>query len=123
MPNKKTDAKNQHKCLQYRNLKSTLRKGSKQSHFTNSYQKNIKDLKNICKGIKNISRKSLNCTSPDAIIDNNTILTNSDAIANTFNKYFFTISLDIQSSIRYLKQQFLDLVHRIIINSFCLTRI
>ena len=83
----------------------------------------MKDLKNIWKGIKNISRKSLNCASPNTIIDNNTILTNSDAIANTFNKHFFTIALDIQSSIRYLKQQFLDFVPRIIINSFFLTGI
>ena len=51
--------------------------------------------------IKNISStKSSNNTSPNTIIDNNTTFRDLFIKANAFNKYFSTIKLSIQSSIR-----------------------
>lgn len=42
------------KCKQYRNHLSTLLKRSKHSHFSNSFQTNISDLKNTWKDIKKL---------------------------------------------------------------------
>ena len=71
-PHIRTEAQNKHKT--YRNLIPTLLKHSKQSYFINSFQENIKDLKNTW--------KSSNLTYPNAIIDNNATLTNPITLAN-----------------------------------------
>lgn len=75
----------------------------------NFFLDNVKNLKNTYKGIKDISLKCPNCSSPNSVIDNNATLTDPTAIVNAFNRYFSTIALDIQSSIRYSKKlQFFD---------------
>ena len=47
-------------------------------------------------------------------------LTELQGTANTFNKYFVNVATDIQSSIRYSKNNFHDFLHPININSFFL---
>ena len=65
-PNKKEEAHIRYK--QYRNLLSTLIKKSKQFYFTRFFQENIKDLKNMWRGIKKIkSSNNSNHTFPTAI--------------------------------------------------------
>ena len=89
-----TDAQNKYK--QYMNLISALLKQNKQSYFSNFSQGNIKTLKNNAKGIKSIiSLKCPSYASPNDIIDNNDKLTDVSGIANAFNKYFFTIEIDL----------------------------
>ena len=63
-------------------------------------------------GNKNISSlKSSNQTYPNAIIDNNTTLTDSvTTILTLLIKYFSTTALDIKLSIRYSKNNFFDLL-------------
>ena len=56
--------------------------------------------------------KSSNQTSPNTITNSNTTLAGPITIANALNKYFSTIALDIQSSIRYLKNSFLASSHQ-----------
>ena len=109
------------KYKQYRNLLSTLMKESKKSYFTNYFQNNLNDLKSTWKGIKNlISLKELPNVAPSNIFDNGRSLTEPQEIANAFNKYFVNVATDIQSSIRYSKNNFHDFLHPININSFFL---
>ena len=82
------------KYKQYRNLLSTLMKESKKSYFTNYFQNNLN------------------------IFDNGRSLAEPREIANTFNKYFVNVATDIQSSIRYSKNNFHDFLSPININSF-----
>ena len=97
----------QNKNKKYRNLISTQLKRSKQSYFTIFFfQENTKELKNAYKGIKNISEKSSNQASPNAIFDNNAILIDPIALTNAFNKYFSTIFTRYPTSIRYQKKFF-----------------
>lgn len=67
----------------------TNNNNNKQSYFTKGLQENIKNLKNTWKGIKNISLKTSDDTSPDANIDSITILTKGTNVASAFNKYFY----------------------------------
>ena len=94
-PHIRTEAQNK----KYKNFRSTLFKRSEQSYFTNFFQENSKDLKNICKGIKTFHLKVQ--TTHNAIYDSNATLVDPIAIANAFNKYFSIVVLDIQFSIRY----------------------
>ena len=58
--------------------------------------------------------------APSNIFDNGRSLTEPQEIANAFNKYFVNVATDIQSSIRYSKNNFHDFLHPININSFFL---
>ena len=79
-------------------------KESKKSCFTNYFQNNLNDLKSTWKGIKNlISLKELPNVAPSNMFDNGQSLTEPQEIANAFNKY---VATDIQSSIRYSKNNF-----------------
>ena len=79
-------------------------KESKKSYFTNYFQNNLNDLKSTWKGIKNlISLKELPNVAPSNMFDNGQSLTEPQEIANAFNKY---VAPDIQSSIRYSKNNF-----------------
>ena len=94
-------------------------KESKKSYFTNYFQNNLNDLKSTWKGIKNlISLKELPNVAPSNIFDNGRSLTEPQEIANAFNKYFVNVATDIQSSIRYSKNNFHDFLSPININSF-----
>ena len=100
---------------------STLTKESKRFYFTNYFQNNLIDLKCIWKGIKNlISLKQLPNVAPSNIFDKGRSLTEPQEIAKAFNKYFVNVATDIQSSIRYSKNNFYDFLPPININSFFL---
>ena len=72
--------------------------------------KQPKRLKEYMKGIKNlISLKELPNVAPSNIFDNGRSLTEPQEIANAFNKYFVNVATDIQSSIRYSKNNFMIL--------------
>ena len=58
--------------------------------------------------------------APSNIFDNGQSLTEAQEIANAFNKYFVSISTDIQSSIGYSKNYFHDFLFPINTNSFFL---
>ena len=63
------------------------------------------------KGIKNlIPLKELHNVAPSNIFDNGLSLTELQEIANAFNKYFVDVAADIQSSSRYSKNNFHDLL-------------
>ena len=55
----------------YRNLLSTLMKGSRRSNCTNYLQNNLNNLKSTWKGVKNlISLKKISNATPSNIFDN-----------------------------------------------------
>ena len=84
---------------------SLLLKKSRKSYFTNYLQNDLNDLKSTWKGMKNlISLKELSNVAPSTILGNGRSLTESQDIANVFNKYFVNVATDIQSSIRYFKK-------------------
>ena len=89
--------------------------------FTNYFQNNLNDSKSAQKGkINLISLKELPDVAPSSIFHNGWSLTEPQEIANAFNKYFVNVATDIQSSIRYSKNNFHDFLHPININSFFL---
>ena len=99
----------------------TLTKESKKYYFTNYFQNNLNNLKSTWKGIKNlISLKALPNAAPSNIFDNGRILTEPQEIGNDFNKSFVNVVTDIQSSIRYSKNEFHDFLPPININYFFL---
>ena len=99
----------------------TLTKESKKYYSTNYFQNNLNNLKSTWKGIKNlISLKALPNAALSNIFDNGRILTEPQEIANDFNKYFANVVTDIQSSIRYSKNKFHDVLPPININYFFL---
>ena len=58
--------------------------------------------------------------APSNFFNNGRSLVEPQEIANTFNKYFVNVATDIQSSIRYSKNNFHDFLPPININSFFL---
>ena len=99
----------------------TLTRESKKYYFTNYFQNNLNNLKSTWKGIKNlISLKALPNAAPSNIFDNGRILTEPQEIGNDFNKSFVNVVTDIQSSIRYSKNEFHDFLPPININYFFL---
>ena len=100
---------------------NTIKK-RKQFYFARFFQENIKDLKNMWRGIKKIiSSNNSNCTFPTAITVNYEIITNPSDIANAFNNYFAKVAIDIQSSIRFSKKKYHDYLLPVNIESFFLT--
>ena len=74
---------------------NTIKK-SKQFYFTRFFQKNIKDLKNMWKGIKKIrSSNNSNHSFSTAITANNEAVINPFELANAFNNYFAKVAVDI----------------------------
>ena len=89
-------------------------KESKRSYFTNYLQMQIH-----WKGIKKlISLKELSNIAPSNIFDNGRSLTEPQEIVTAFNKYFVNGATDIQSFIRYSKNNFHDFLPPTSINSF-----
>ena len=64
------------------------------------------------------SLKELPNVAPSNIFCNGQSLTEPQKIANAFNRYFVNVATDIQSSIRYSKNNFHDFLTPININSF-----
>ena len=83
------EAQNKYKHQESHTNNNNNNNNNKQSYFTKGLQENIKNLKNTWKGIKNISLKTSDYTSPDANIDSITILTKGTNVASAFNKYFY----------------------------------
>ena len=83
---------------------------STKSYFTNYFQNNPNDLKSIWKGIKNlISLKELPNVAPSNVFDNGRSLTGPQEIINAFfNKFCVNVATEIQSSVRYSKNNFLN---------------
>ena len=93
----------------------------KRSYVTDYFQNNLNDLKSTWKGIKKlISLKELSNIAPSNIFDNDRSLTEPQEIGNALNKYFVNVAMDIQSSIRYSKNNFQDFLPPININAFFL---
>ena len=112
------------KYKQYRNLFSTLMKEIKRTYVTNYFQNNLNDLKSTWKGIKKlISLKELSNIAPSNIFDNDRSLTEPQKIANAFNKYFVNVATDIQSSIRYSKNNFQDFLPPVLFFSTSLMKL
>ena len=110
------------KYKKYWNPLSTLIKESQRSYFTNYFQSNLNDLKNTGKCIKNlISLQELPNAAQSNIFDYGRSLTESQEIANAFNIHFANVATDIQSSIRYSKNNFHNFFPPININSFSST--
>ena len=70
-------------------------------------------MKSTWKGIKKLIYKRI-----EIIFDNGRSLTEPQGIAIAFNRYFVNVATDIQSSIRYSKNNFHDYLPPININSF-----
>ena len=84
-------------------------KESKKSYFINYFQNNLNDLNSTWKGIKNlISLKELPNVTPSNIFDSDRSLTEPQEIVSSFNEYFVNVATDIQSSIRYSKNNIHD---------------
>ena len=78
-------------------------------------------MKSTWKGIKNlIFLKELPNVAPSNIFDNGRSLTEPKEIDNAFAKYFVNVATDIQSSVRYSKNNFHDILLPINRNSFFL---
>ena len=100
---------------------STLIKESQRSYFTNYLQSNLNDLKNTRKGIKNlISLQELPNVAQSNFFDYGRSLTEPQEIANAFNTHFVNVVTDIQSTIRYSKNNFHNFLPQINISSFFL---
>ena len=87
----------------YRNLLSTLIKKSKQTYYDRYFEKNGKNIKNTCKGIKSlISLKTVASSIPTVpCLDNGDTIINPYDIANTFNNYFASIAETTKKTITY----------------------
>ena len=113
----KTEA--QIRCKQYRNLLSTLMKKRKKFYFKNHFQSNLNDLKSTWKGIKKIiSLKELPNIASSSIFYNGRSLTEPQDVTNAFAKYFVNVVTDIQSFIRYSKNNVQDFLPPTNINFF-----
>ena len=90
-----------HKAQAIQNYLINTVKKCKQFHFTRFFQENIKDLKNMWKGIKKIiSSNNFKHIFPTAITVIKETVTNPPDIANAFNNHFAKVPIDTQSSIR-----------------------
>ncbi|XP_065683390.1 uncharacterized protein LOC136096149 [Hydra vulgaris] len=87
--------------IKYFVINSSLNsKKAKKNYFDNYFTENIKNIKAIWKGIKNIINiKSNSHTTPNVIVHNNITITNPFDICNTFNNYFTGIGRDVQATI------------------------
>ena len=96
---------------------NTIKK-SKQLYSIKFFQENIKDLKNMLRGIKEIiSSNNSNHIFPTAITFNTGIITNPPDIGNAFNNYFAKVAIDIQSSIKFYKKKYYDYLQSLNIES------
>ena len=74
------------KYKNYRNIIATLMKKSKQNYFTKYFESNIKNLKNIWKGIKSILSLKISASSLCNLLNfNNELVSDPIKIANVFN--------------------------------------
>ena len=88
------------KFKKYRNIVSNLIKYSKREYYTSFFNKNINDIKNTWKGIKQIINISSQKTNkPSSLLINNNICTDNLSIANHFNDFFSTIANKLESKI------------------------
>ena len=92
--------------------------------YTRFLQENIKDFKNMWKGIKKIMpSNNFNHIFPTAITVNNETITKPFDIANAFNIYFAKVAVDIQSSIRFSMEKYYDYLPPLNLESFFITLI
>ena len=97
------------KYKSYRNMLSTLMKKSKQNYFTKFFENNLKNLKNIWKGINSIiSMKSFFSNTPTLLTFQNEDVDNPERIANIFSNYFSTIDEKTQPKIKHSQKNYTD---------------
>ena len=103
-------------------IQAIQKKKSKQFCFTRFFQENIKNLKNMWRGIKKIiSSSNSNYIFLTAITVNSETVTNPSDIANAFNNCFTKAAVDIQSSIRFFEKKYYDYLPPLNIESFFIT--
>ena len=91
----------------YRNKLSTIIKKSKIKCYNDYFRTNLKNIKNIWKGIKSIiSFKCKDSDIPKIMKDKDTFLTAPRDIANSFNKFFCSVAPNIQSKINFAHKSF-----------------
>ena len=111
------------KYKQCRNLLLALIKEIKRFCFTNYFQNNLNDLKTTWKGIKKlISLKKQSNIAPSNTFDSVQSLTEPQEIVSAYTKHFVNVATDIQSSVRYSKNNFHDFLAPINMSSFFLKR-
>ena len=88
------------KFKHYRTKLNHLINISKVDYYSNYFNNNRTNIKNMWRGIKNIrSLKPLNTSLPSKILTNNTEVTDCKSIANAFNDFFSNIGRNVASSI------------------------
>ena len=97
-------------------------KKSKQNYFTKYFESNIKNLKNIWKGIKSILSLKISASSLcDLLNFNNELASDPIKIANVFNNYFSPIGEKTRSKIRFSNKNYTDYLYGEFLNSFFIT--
>ena len=91
----------------YRNKLKHLIIVSKKLYFNDYFTKNLNNVKETWKGIKQlVTIKATKLSGPSKIKVNNTVLTDSKSIANAFNNYFSTIGPSLAANIPYVNMSF-----------------
>ena len=92
----------------YRNMISTLLKQSKKNCY-DKYFKYINNMKNTWKGIRSIiSLQKTTNDSPKIISLESHTVTDPQAIANTFSKFFCSVAAGVQSEVSFSYKTFFE---------------
>ena len=88
---------------------SALLRESKRYYFKKYFQIIINDFKSTWKGINTLTslKESPNIAS-STVIDNSQSIIKPEEIRKSFNKYFVSVTVDIQCSIKFSKNDFHD---------------
>ena len=99
-------------------------KKSKENYYNHFFQSNLKNIRNIWKGIKSItSNSATDLFVLQSIYSNGTLTSDSEGIADAFNDYFCNVAKDIQSSIRFSFKSFQDYLKNIFQKTFFISPI
>ena len=91
----------------YRNKLKHLIIVSKKLYFNDYFTKNLNNIKEAWKGIKQlVIIKATKSSGPSKINVNDTVLTESKSIANAFNNYFSTIGPNLAANIPNVNMSF-----------------
>ena len=108
----------------YRNKLKHILSASKKLYYSKFFSDNVKNMKNTWKGIKQlINTKTKNKSFPSKIVLNNKSITDTSAIADTFNEYFANIGSDLAKSIPHATKSYKYFLQEPLSNSFYLSPI
>ena len=107
------DSKKKEKLLilhkAYKNFITNLTRRSKESHFKNLFQENIRNSFKIWQGTKKIiNLNSQPKFTPSCLKINHTLVTEKNKVANEFNHFFNSIATKIDAKIVNTESQFHD---------------